>query len=281
MPTPRSLYDSARIPVAAPDDVSGTILSNEWVNDEYKRMVVKADGTACQAQPGQFFTLRCPTAGGTTPFFRRPMSTYKADPLCGEVEFLYKVTGTGTEALSQLRSGEALEMLGPLGKGFRLHSDWRHIIIVARGVGLATLAPLAEAAHAHGIAMSVILSARSAQALLKPSQRRFERLGAYVRTALDDDGSSHPRVLEHTLRTLLDQHPADALFTCGSKRLTALLRQLASDYGITGQVALEEQMVCGLGMCQCCTKVLVQEGVRVSKRVCVDGPVFNLTEVEA
>ncbi|WP_414502524.1 dihydroorotate dehydrogenase electron transfer subunit [Zymobacter sp. IVIA_5232.4 C2] len=262
------------------DDGTALILRNEWVNGDYKHMVVKASHAACQAQPGQFFTLLCPAEGSMAPFFRRPMSTYGADPHRGEVEFLYKVTGKGTLALSRLQTGDSLDILGPLGKGFRLQPDWQHIVIVARGVGLATLAPLAEAAHAHRIAMTVILSARSQHALLAPSQQRFERLGARVLTALDD-GTSQLDVIEQMLCDIIVQHAPDALFTCGSKRLTALLKRLAAEYGIAGQVAMEEQMVCGLGMCQCCTKVFEHDGKHISRRVCVEGPVFDLSEVVA
>lgn len=279
MPTTRLQNDHRLIDATAPDDTRATILSNEWVNDEYKHMVLKAEGAACHAQPGQFFNIQCPTEGSVAPFFRRPMSTYKADPLTGEVEFLYKVAGAGTYTLSQLSEGQQLDILGPLGKGFDVQPGWQHIVIVARGVGLATLAPLAEAAQALDISMTVLLSARSEKALLKPSQQRFAQLGEEIITALDDDGSSHPDAIERSLRAVIDRGQTDAVFTCGSKRLTALLKRLAAEYGIAGQVAMEEQMVCGLGMCQCCTKVFEKEGSRISKRVCVDGPVFDLVEV--
>ena len=281
MLTLRSPHDDVRIATAAPDDGTALILRNEWVNGDYKHMIVKASHAACQSQPGQFFNLLCPAEGSMAPFFRRPMSTYGADPHRGEVEFLYKVTGKGTLALSRLQTGDSLDILGPLGKGFRLQPDWQHIVIVARGVGLATLAPLAEAAHAHRIAMTVILSARNQHALLAPSQQRFERLGARVLTALDDDGTSQLDVIEQMLCDIIVQHAPDALFTCGSKRLTALLKRLAAEYGIAGQVAMEEQMVCGLGMCQCCTKVFEHDGKHISRRVCVEGPVFDLSEVAA
>lgn len=263
--------------VTPPNDSLAVVLSNEWVNDEYKRLVLQADGAACHSQPGQFFNLLCPVEGEHKPFFRRPMSTYKADPLSGQVEFLYKVTGKGTFGLETLRASQPLEILGPLGKGFDLDPAWRHMTIVARGVGLATLAPLAEAAHALGIRLTAVLSARSEKSLL--SRERFASLGAQVRVVLDEDGSSAPEPLERLLREIIAEEGSNALFTCGSKRLTRLLKRLCSELGLAGQVALEQQMVCGLGMCQCCVDVFEVEGLRVSKRVCLEGPVFDLAEV--
>ena len=277
----QSSHEPVHVAATAPNDTCSLVLSNKWINDDYKHLVLKASDAACHAQPGQFFNLLCPTYANAAPFFRRPMSTYKATPDTGEVEFLYKVAGTGTAALSRLQAGEWLDMLGPLGKGFELHPSWQRIIIVARGVGLATLAPLAEAAHALNIKMTVVLSARSRQALLQPSQQRFAALGAQVMTALDDEGTSQLSTIEHTLHSVMAQQPADAMFTCGSKRLTSLLKRLTATYGIRGQTAMEEQMACGLGMCQCCAKVFEQEGNLISKRVCVDGPVFDLAEIVA
>lgn len=263
--------------ITPPNDTLAVVISNEWVNDEYKRLVLRADGAACQSLPGQFFNLLCPNEGDNKPYFRRPMSTYKADPSKGQVEFLYKVTGKGTYGLETLREAQTLEILGPLGKGFDLDSSWDHMIIVARGVGLATLAPLAEAAHQLGIRLTAVLSARSEKSLL--SRERFASLGADVQVVLDEDGSSAPDQLEHLLRQIIAREKTSALFTCGSKRLTRLLKKLSAELGLVGQVALEQQMVCGLGMCQCCVEVFEVDGLRVGKRVCLEGPVFDLAEV--
>ncbi|WP_060514594.1 MULTISPECIES: dihydroorotate dehydrogenase electron transfer subunit [Pseudomonas] len=263
--------------ITPPNDTLAVVISNEWVNDEYKRLVLQADGAACQSLPGQFFNLLCPNEGDNKPYFRRPMSTYKADPSNGQVEFLYKVTGKGTYGLETLREAQTLEILGPLGKGFDLDSSWDHMIIVARGVGLATLAPLAEAAHQLGIRLTAVLSARSEKSLL--SRERFASLGADVQVVLDEDGSSAPDQLEQLLRQIIAREKTNALFTCGSKRLTRLLKKLSAELGLVGQVALEQQMVCGLGMCQCCVEVFEVDGLKVGKRVCLEGPVFDLAEV--
>jgi len=265
------------IAVTPPNDTLAVVLSNEWVNDEYKRLVLQADGAACHSQPGQFFNLLCPSEGEHKPFFRRPMSTYKASPVSGQVEFLYKVTGKGTFGLETLTERQTLEILGPLGKGFDLDPQWRHMTIVARGVGLATLAPLAEAAHALGIKLTAVLSARSEKSLL--SRERFASLGADVIAVLDEDGSSSLENIESVLREVIAREGSNALFTCGSKRLTRLLKRLSGELGLAGQVALEQQMVCGLGMCQCCVDVFEVDGLKIGKRVCLEGPVFDLEEV--
>jgi dihydroorotate dehydrogenase electron transfer subunit len=262
---------------AVSPDTPGTVVSNEWVNGDYKHLILEADSRAAAARAGQFFHLLCPSSEGATPFFRRPMSTYRADPASGTVEFLYKVTGAGTRGLATLRAGDVLPMFGPLGVGFQLQAGWKHIVVLGRGVGLATLAPLSDLAAASGVGVTAILSARDRANLM--SQQRFLGTGATVIEVVDSDGSSEPAQVERLLRELHARGRADAFFTCGSKRLTFLLQRLGDELKVPGEVALEQQMACGIGMCYCCVRAFRQGNDIVSKRVCWDGPVFPIQEV--
>src|ERR1051325_6756418 len=127
------------------------VAANDRVNAEYRHLVVRCSDAAARAVPGQFFQLLCPHPTGEQPFLRRPMSLYGADAEKREVQFLYKVTGAGTRGLDLLKAGDHLDIMGPLGVGFALDPAWRHIVAVGRGAGLATLAPLAQAAKQAGI----------------------------------------------------------------------------------------------------------------------------------
>lgn len=252
------------------------VLSHVAVNDEYRHLVLRAGQPATLAEPGQFFHLLCPASGDDKPYLRRPMSTYRADPASGTVEFLYKVTGLGTRALTTLAPGDAFRILGPLGVGFHLDAAWRNIVVLGRGVGLATLAPLAEAAHARGIGVTAILSARRPDLVM--SADRFAAIGARVLPVLDSDGSSEPAKVAAILESLAVAGAADAIFTCGSNRLFRLAKDFAARHDIAGQVALEQQMACGLGMCFCCVRKFEVDGRLEDRRVCWDGPVFHLKE---
>ncbi|MBX3453700.1 dihydroorotate dehydrogenase electron transfer subunit [Ferrovibrio sp.] len=254
------------------------VLANDPVNDDYKHLVLQAGQPFTQAQPGQFFHLLCPSGDGlAAPYFRRPMSCYRADPQAGRLEFLYKLAGRGTRALGGLHAGDSLNVLGPLGKGFRLHPDWRHILVLGRGVGLATLAPLAEAACASGMRITAILSARRHDLVM--SAERFAAAGADVLPVHDDDGSSAPENLHQILEGLVQAGNApDAVFSCGSNRLLRLLQDYGRRHGIPGQVAVEQQMACGLGMCFCCVRPFGDAAAPEHRRVCWDGPVFDMQE---
>lgn len=260
-------------------DGKSKVISNQWVNDNYKHIVVDVGPIASKVQPGQFFNLSCPQVGTDKPFFRRPMSTYHADKNTHRVEFLYKVTGAGTRGLATLKAGEDLSFLGPLGKGFSLKSHYRHILVVGRGVGLATLAPLAEHAASMNIQVTAILSAQDSGRLM--SQHRFHDVNATVFEVTDDDGSSEVDKVKALIEEINQKNKIDSIYTCGSVRLSKLLQQLAITFDCDGEVALEQHMACGIGMCYCCVRPIKvgEKQPQVSKRVCYDGPVFQIKEV--
>jgi len=257
-------------------DTQAEVLSNEAINPEYRHLVLRAQGSALFAKAGQFFNIACPSTDQEIPYLRRPMSVFNVAPEREQVEFLYKITGTGTRALANLARGSSLRIFGPLGNGFRLDEQWKSIVVVGRGVGLATLAPLAEAAAERGIQVIAVLSARSNALLM--SVERFAAAGARVETVTDEEMTSHPEHVERLLRGLIEAGQADAFFTCGSNRLMLLLKRLASEFDISGQVALEQQMACGIGMCFCCVRNFQTDKGIEQRRVCFEGPVFELAE---
>ena len=256
-----------------------TVISNKAVNKQYRLLVLQVPALALRAEPGQFFNLLCPQYNDLTPFFRRPMSVYRLERRQNQLHFLYKVVGVGTTALSRLESGAAFNIFGPLGRGFWLKAEWQSLLLVARGVGLATLAPLAQLAKQEGRRLFAICSARSPQDLL--SVDYFKEQGAAVYSVTDSDGSSDTVRVEKLICSLVEQQRIDAFFTCGSNRLLKLLQKLGQRYNLPGQVALEQQMACGLGMCYSCVRPFIKNGQQVDLRVCREGPVFDLQEAVA
>ena len=254
----------------------GHVVTNAAVNAEYRHLVVDCGDIAASAKPGQFFQLLCPHPSGEQPFLRRPMSLYGADPARRQVEFLYKVTGAGTRGLDRVKPGDRLDIMGPLGRGFALDRSWRHIVAVGRGAGLATLAPLAKAARANGTKVAAVLSARRPELLV--SVDLFKEQGADVVPVTDSEQTSGPGHVERILRGLIAAGRCDAFFTCGSSRLMRVQQRLALEFNLPGQVAMEQQMACGIGLCYCCVRDFNIGGEIASRRVCWDGPVFDLKE---
>ncbi|HEX4408885.1 MAG TPA: dihydroorotate dehydrogenase electron transfer subunit [Xanthobacteraceae bacterium] len=253
-----------------------TVIANEPVNAEYRHLVASCSIEAAQAKPGQFFQLLCPHSGSEQPYLRRPMSVYGADPEKRQVSFLYKIAGAGTHGLALLGPGDTLDVMGPLGVGFRLDPAWRHIVAVGRGAGLATLAPLAQAAKQADMKVTAVLSARRPNLVV--SDALFRSYGADVVVVTDSESTSGPANVERILRQLIADGRCDAFFTCGSSRLMQVQQKLAREFSLAGQVAMEQQMACGLGLCYCCVRDFNIGGEIVHRRVCWDGPVFDLME---
>jgi dihydroorotate dehydrogenase electron transfer subunit len=257
----------------------GTVLSNEWVNDEYKHVVLHVHEHALKAYAGQMFHLLCPSPDGAEVWMRRPMSVYRVDKANSQIEFLYKTEGRGTRGMAMLNPGDEFNIAGPLGVGFRLAPSWKSIVALGRGVGLATLAPLSQLAAEHQVAVTAILSARNPGVVM--SKDLFEALGARTIAVVDSDGSSAVENVESILEALIAEGKADAFFTCGSSRLLKLMQRLGRKHNIPGQVAMEQIMVCGFGACYVCVRTFEVDGKRILKRVCRDGPVFNMQEAVA
>jgi len=251
------------------------VVAHDWVNDEYMHLVVKASPKALAAQPGQFFQLLCPSPDAIEIWFRRPQSVYRVARSSGRLEFLYKVVGRGTKGLATLKPGDLLGMVGPLGKGFTIDPKWKNIVVLGRGVGLATMAPISQAAGEAGVRVTAILSARSPDLALAADL--FESVGTVIKV-LDTDGTSSVENVEALLLRLIKDKKADAFYTCGSNRLLQLMKRIAKAHGIPGQAAMEQIMACGLGPCYICVRTFEVNGKKEMRRVCIEGPVFDLQE---
>jgi dihydroorotate dehydrogenase electron transfer subunit len=251
------------------------VISHGWVNSEYKHLIVDASPKALSVNPGQFFNLLCPSPDVGELFFRRPQSVYRVDRAKRRVEFLYKCVGRGTRGLATLKPGDELNMVGPLGVGFKLDPSWRHIVVLGRGVGIATLGPISQLAKENGVGVTAILSARDKDFVMAGAL--FREAGDVI-SVLDTDGSSAVENVEGIIEKLVAGKRADAFFTCGSNRLFQLMKRIGKARNIPGQVAMEQVMACGLGPCYVCVRTFEVNGKKDLRRVCIEGPVFDIQE---
>lgn len=255
------------------------VTEHRAVNSRYRYLRLSAPADlAGSTRPGQFYQLKCPGTLDEQPFLLRPMSVYGTGPEPGTIEFLYNVTGVGTRALATLVEGGQMDIVGPLGNTFDLRPEFRRILVVARGVGLATMAPLLRQAAEAGIDITAVMSARRPEDLM---QDEFLRgVQADVFTVYDSNGSSEVEAVEALVRRLLAAQPHDAVYTCGSHRLLMLLQRVLADHPDTiGQVAMEQRMACGMGVCLSCVRLFDKDGDKQFLRVCREGPVFAIREV--
>jgi dihydroorotate dehydrogenase electron transfer subunit len=244
------------------------VLESRPVGARYHLILADAPNLSESVKAGQFCHLLCPGV-----YLRRPMSVWRAGP--GEpLGFLFRIAGQGTAGLATLRPGDTLDAMGPLGTGFTLRPEWRRILVLARGVGLATLSLLARRAAARGVAVEAVLSAREPADLMEAEFTGGDAME--VHRVFDSDGSSAPDAVAARIAV----SAADAVFTCGSDRLLRLAQRFAADRDIPGEAAIEQRMGCALGMCFACVRRIRTAGGVKDLRVCREGPVFDLQAVE-
>jgi len=253
----------------------GRVVSNVWVNEEYKHLIITASPKALAAKPGQFFNILCPSPDDGDLWLRRPQSIYRIDRAGKRLEFLYKCVGRGTRGMATFEPGQDCNIVGPLGVGFSLQPHWKNIVVLGRGVGLATMGPISQLAADNGVRVTAILSARSPDLVM--ADDLFGKVGEVIRV-LDTDGSSAVENVEAILERLIAKKRADAFFTCGSNRLMHLMKRLGKQHGIPGQVAMEQIMACGIGPCYVCVRTFEVNGHKELRRVCIEGPVFDMQE---
>lgn len=226
-------------------------------------------------RPGQFYMLSTSERWGggvdERPYLPRAFSFARAKPLEGggaALEFVLERVGPGTARLAELRCGEDLALVGPLGVGFRPPEGTR-AILVGGGIGIAPLICLEEAL---GRAVDeVLLGFRGAGHAIAAGL--IER-DTVVST---DDGS----VGRHGLVTdlLAERLPGDTparVYACGPPAMLEAVRALCADHEVPAELALESGMACGFGACYGCV-VPTRTGYQ---RVCVEGPVFDASDLE-
>lgn len=221
-------------------------------------------------RPGQFAQVRIDDS--PTTFLRRPISINYADRDTGTLRLLVRRAGDGTNHLCDMEPGSSVNMMLPLGNGFRLpDQEGSRPLLVGGGVGVAPLMMLGKELAGKGIRPTFLLAARTADELLLLDE--FRGIGD-VLTATDD-GSSGEKGFAHQHSALSGSGPWSIIYCCGPAPMMKGVAAAAKKAGVACEVSLENMMACGLGACLCC----VEKTVRGNVCVCTEGPVFNINDL--
>lgn len=254
------------------DTYIGEIISNKHLNDKYYSILVKCPEIASTIKEGQFVMILC--GDGNDPLLRRPFSIYRYNREKGEVEFAYLLKGKGTEIMLNMKAGDKIDLLGPLGNHYEIKDDSKGIAVVGRGVGIASIAALAANAKGKGLYSLAILSGRSQEAIIGIDY--LKDAGCDVVCQHDIDKTSSIENLEKVLRGKIEEGLIDQIYSCGSNRMGRVVKELSEEYDLDSYISFEENMACGIGVCKGCTC----ETKNGYKTVCKDGPIFNVREVD-
>ena len=247
----------------------GRILSNVMEAKGIWRMDIQAPHIASSSKPGQFVNVK--VTDQLDPLLRRPISLYGIDSASGTISLLYLVVGRGTELMSKMEEGDSVDIVGPLGNGFDLDVPGTRIVLLGGGIGIAPLYPLAQGLIAKGKDVKLLFGAKDKDSIA--GTKPFEKLGIPVEISTDDGSFGYHGFVTDLLEQTLAQGGCDYLFICGPTPMIKVAQQLLARGGVAGQVSTESRMGCGLGVCLCCPIKVKSGGY---KRVCKDGPVFDI-----
>ncbi|MET7326983.1 dihydroorotate dehydrogenase electron transfer subunit [Nonomuraea sp. NPDC005650] len=253
--------------------VTGTVLTTRRV-DAYHALTVVAPGIAERYRPGHFVSV---AVGGahTSMVTRRALSIHdvKAD-YGGTVELVFTAQGPGTAWLAERRARDTLDLVGPLGRPFPLPRDPAHCVLVGSEYGSAVLFPLADALLARGCRVDFVLGGTGAERVF--GAMRARRI-AETTTLTTEDGSLGLRgKVTDALPSVIADARADAVYACAPMETLRAVTAVAMEFDIPVQVAVEESMACGIGVCMTCVlPVIGDDGVTRMVRACAEGPVFR------
>ncbi|MDI6891505.1 MAG: dihydroorotate dehydrogenase electron transfer subunit [Actinomycetota bacterium] len=248
--------------------VKARVESNAKVVHGVHRLRLSSSEIALEAEPGQFVHVLC--GENRDYILRRPFSVHRVQN--GSFDLLIQVVGKGTTYLSQLESGDALDIMGPIGRGFEFTGNFEKSLLVAGGIGVAPLVFLAERLREDGKETHFLYGAATREGLVC-----LEDLSTVVQKvfSVTEDGSfGYEGLLTEFFGEAFQEYNPDRIFACGPEEM---LRKVAESTAgtVPCQVSLERKMACGIGACLSCV-CRTREGYR---RVCVDGPVFDASEI--
>lgn len=265
---------------------SGEVLSHKKYGEHYHSLTVVAPEIGGRVKPGQFVNVRCGDAGAN--ILRRPFSVYRVHRRGGwasTIEIVFDIQGPGTRYLSTYRTHSMLDIMGPLGRGFVLPERRAHCLLVGGGIGAAPLFFLADELRDEGHRVDVILGARSIDLLLNQIDAR--RLASVCRITTEDGSVGERGRVTDILKETMEKCETEVLYTCGPHPMLQAVSSICMEQGVPVQVAVEELMACGYGVCMTCVMPLkvpanargaVGEDVAYA-RSCTEGPVFDGTQV--
>lgn len=271
--------------------IDARVIAQQAWPDQQFIMRLHAPDCARSANPGNFVHVRC---NPDIPM-RRPLSIMGVNASEGWIEVLYKVVGHGLAALSRAEPGDLVNLLGPVGQGFRPDPARPQAVLLGGGVGipplvfLATRLPPAPAAVAFLGSESPFpfdtatgrLPLPGTPATASACMPQLEALGIASRLASKAGlPGSYPGYVTDLARGWLATRGAEELaaitvYACGPTPMLRAVKELAAGFGLPSQLCVEEFMACGVGGCAGCVMPVMIDGQRQMKRVCVDGPVFD------
>lgn len=250
------------------------ILKKRELNPTVTQMDVLAPAVAKKAQPGQFIILRVDGDGE-----RIPLTVADFDREAGSVTIIFQIVGATTEKLNRLNQGDCIQdFVGPL--GVPTHTGGlKKAAVVGGGVGCAIAYPVAKSLCQQGCEVHSVVGFRNKGLVIL--EEEFAACSARLCKMSDDGSWGEQGLVTDALRRLIESGERyDRVIAIGPLVMMKFVCQLTKEFGVPTTVSMNPIMIDGTGMCGGCRLSLIQNGRRVTRFACVDGPDFDGHEVD-
>ena len=220
--------------------------------------------------PGQF--VQALVEGSPSTFLRRPFSIHSVDYKKNTLRLLIQIKGEGTRHLSNLKAGDRLNLIYPLGNAFSLPFT-KDVLLVGGGCGVAPLLFLAQFLNQSNIRPTILLGFRTKDEVSEIEE--YSKHGNVLLTTDDGTAGEKGLVVEHPVFQR-ERIPFKKIFSCGPDAMMKAVAKIARMHKVDCEVSLENTMACGFGVCLCC----ITPTDKGNERVCVEGPVFNINRLK-
>jgi dihydroorotate dehydrogenase electron transfer subunit len=242
----------------------------------YHSITLVAPEIADDAKPGQFVEIGVPQ--GREFLLRRPFSIHQASRKggwAGTLEIAFTTVGPGTRWLTEIEAHDFLDVVGPLGRPFPYPAQPKSCLLVGGGYGAAPLYFLAQELRARGKRVDMIIGARDQERVFKAVEAK--RLSVQVAITTEDGSLGERGKVTDVLPGMITRCETEVVYACGPNPMLRAVAEYCAEQGLATQVALEELMACGIGVCwTCVVPVVRRDGSGWDYlRSCVDGPVFS------
>ncbi|MCX6306035.1 MAG: dihydroorotate dehydrogenase electron transfer subunit [Bacteroidetes bacterium] len=216
--------------------------------------------------PGQFAQALVENSPST--FLRRPFSIHSVDYQKNTLRLLIQIKGPGTSHLAELKAGDHLNLIYPLGNSFSLPFT-KDVLLVGGGCGVAPLLFLAQFLNQNNIHPTILLGFRTREEVSEIDA--YSRCGKVLITTDDGTEGEKGLVVDHSIFQR-EKIEFKKIYCCGPDAMMKAVAKIARMNNTDCEVSLENTMACGFGVCLCC----ITPTDKGNERVCVEGPVFNI-----
>ncbi len=244
------------------------VRKTERLSSDIYLIRIESERISSSASAGQFVNIKCP---GPEVYLRRPISICSIDRSEKTIDIVFQIRGKGTRLLSDIKAGDTLDILGPLGRGFTICPEHKNILVAGGGIGIF---PLLQVLKDHPAERkTALLGFRNKSAVVMEDE--FNKYSTDLKIATDDGSYGIQGFVTALLQNAISEDRPDMVYICGPAIMMEQCVKLLKEKDIPCEVSMEQRMGCGMGACLVCACKTRSGSDWDYSHVCKDGPVFS------